>query len=163
MIMPKQLIRQMNLILEMVDEKKQMQPCGVDLSVKEIHRFVSKGTIDFTNEKRQVSKTEKIEFEEKVHLEKGIYKIVFNEYVKIPKDYAAMCLTRSSLLRCGANMEFALWDPGYEGRSESLLIVSNPFGIDIYKNARVAQMIFVKLEEQTDSLYSGVYKGENKK
>jgi dUTP pyrophosphatase len=146
--------------VEILDQS-QIQPAGIDLSIKEIHRFVSEGEIDFDNSKRRLSKTEKIEFEEKVHLKSGCYKIIFNEYVKIPSDSIALGFPRSSLLRCGADIHCAVWDPGYEGRSESLLIVHNHFGLVLHKNAKVLQLIFVKLEESSEKLYEGIYKKEN--
>ena len=106
---------------------------------------------------------QEIEFRnDEVHLAKGAYKVIFNEYVKIPNDAAALCFPRSSLLRCGATLECAVWDPGYEGRSEALLIVANEHGLDIKKNAKIGQLIFIKLSEAAKELYEGRYKGENK-
>src|SRR3989442_11332336 len=36
----------------------------------------------------------------------------------------------SSLLRVGCNVETAVWDAGYRGRSEALMTVVNPAGLD---------------------------------
>lgn len=94
-------------------------------------------------------------------LKKGAYKVVYNEVVDIPEDCAGLAFPRSSLLRCGAFIHCAVWDPGYRGRSESLLIVENEKGLRLKKNARLVQLVFMKLEEKAKSLYSGKYKGEN--
>jgi len=141
----------------------QFQPCGVDLTLKEVHEFASPGKIDYDNKERELSQTKRIIFpsDEWLHLPKGAYKIVYSEIVKIPADCCALGFTRSSLLRCGASIECAVWDPGYEGRSESLLIVDNPQGIKLKKYSRVLQLVFVKLTNHAKETYSGAYHKEN--
>jgi len=140
----------------------QAQPAGIDLTLKEVHELCDWGEIDFDNSKRKIPQTRKMEFEEgKIRLAPGCYKIIYNEYVRIPLDCAAFGFPRSSLLRCGADVRCAVWDPGYHGRSESLLVVHNPQGIVLHKDARVMQLVFVRLEEKADKGYDGKYKGEN--
>jgi dUTP pyrophosphatase len=134
----------------------------VDLSLKEVYSLESAGSIDFDNSGRELSETGRIEFSgDWVELKKGSYKIVYNEVVSIPGDCAALAYPRSSLLRCGAFIHCAVWDPGYKGRSESLLVVANENGIRLKRNARLVQLVFVKLEKAAESLYSGRYGGEN--
>ncbi len=70
-----------------------------------------------------------------------------------------MCFTRTTLLRSGAKLGCALWDPGFEGMAEVLLSVLNPNGIRLKKNARIAQIVFFKLEKEARDLYNGIYKG----
>jgi len=141
----------------------QFQPAGVDVTLNKILKFSTAGHIDFDNKERKISETETIEFEnEWITLPPGSYKVVFNEHVKIPQDAAALCLPRSSLLRSGITLECAVWDPGYEGRSEALLIISNPNGAKLKKNAKIGQMVFIKLSEAAKDSYKGVYQGENK-
>ena len=141
----------------------QFQPAGVDITLKKILKFASGGKIDFDNSQRKISETEEIQFEgEWAILPQGAYKVIFNEYVKIPQDAAAFCFPRSSLLRYGITLECAVWDPGYEGRSEALLLVNNPHGAHLKKNAKIGQLVFVKLSESAKDSYQGVYKGENK-
>jgi dUTP pyrophosphatase len=72
----------------------------------------------------------------------------------------ALARPRSSLLRCGVNIGTAVWDAGYSGRSQSLMLVYNPRGFRIQKNARVAQLIFMPLTTETEG-YSGKYQNEN--
>jgi dUTP pyrophosphatase len=87
--------------------------------------------------------------------------VVFNEIVNIPKDVAALARPRSSLLRSGATLETALWDPGYRGRSQSLLVVYNPFGLRLKRNARLMQLVFLRLDNEAEKVYTGKYQGEN--
>ncbi len=141
----------------------QFQPAGVDVTLKEVLRFSCSGNIDFDNSERKISDTESVPFEGGwAKLEPGSYKVIFNEYVRIPNDAAALCFPRSSLLRSGVTLECAVWDPGYEGRSEALLVISNPHGARFKKNAKIGQLVFIKLSEPAKETYQGVYKGENK-
>jgi dUTP pyrophosphatase len=161
MILPKQHLEKNN-ILEVL-HSSQYQPAGIDITLKEVYAFKSAGVIDFDNKERKISEVEPLAFEnDKVTLKPGAYKVIFNEYVRIPKDVAGLCMPRSSLLRCGVTLECAVWDPGYEGRSEALLLVKNEHGIHFKKNAKIGQMVFIKLSESATSLYEGRYKGENK-
>jgi len=143
--------------------KWQLQPAGVDLTVKEAHSFEDAGEIDFDNSKRRISKTKKLEWKGgKLHLKQGCYKIIYNEYVSIPIGCAAFGFPRSSILRCGADIRCAVWDPGYHGRSESLLVVHNQNGITLHERARVMQLVLLRLEEPAEKGYAGDYKGENR-
>ena len=149
------------LIKDSIDLEVQLQPAGVDLTVREIYSFESAGRIDFTNKERVLSKIKPLPFNKDgwLYLKPGVYLVRFNEIVNIPNDVIAIGKPRSSLLRMGAFMITAVWDPGYKGRSVSLLVVLNPHGIYIKKNARVLQLIFIKLRRKTES-YRGVYQFE---
>lgn len=142
--------------------KGQIQPCGIDLTVREIHEFEGAGEIDFSNAKRRISKTSPMSFSKggKIFLKCGSYKIIYNEHVKVPEDCCAFGFPRSSLLRCGADVRCAVWDAGYEGRSESLLVVHSKHGLLLHKNAKVAQLVFVRLEGKAKA-YRGRYLKEN--
>lgn len=162
MILPKEVLLSLSLVKDYINSS-QFQPAGIDLTLREIFSFKSAGKIDFDNKERKISDVAKIEFEnDEVKLLPGAYKVVYNEYVKIPQDCIALCFPRSSLLRSGVSLECAVWDPGYEGRSESLLLVSNPYGIILKRNAKLGQLIFLKLLQPTSYIYSGIYKGENR-
>jgi dUTP pyrophosphatase len=58
-------------------------------------------------------------------------------------------------------LETALWEPGYRGRRQSLLVVYNSHGLRLKRNARLMQLIFLRLEKEAEKLYSGKYQGEN--
>jgi dUTP pyrophosphatase len=162
MILPKQYLEETKPVD--VLHSSQFQPCGIDVTLREAYAFSSAGKIDFDNKERKISEVEPLGFGQgdDLVLKPGAYKVMFNEYVRIPKDAAAFCFPRSSLLRCGVSLECAVWDPGYEGRSEALLIVRNEHGVTLKRNAKIGQMVFLKLSEAAKTLYEGVYKGENK-
>ncbi len=166
MILPRQHLEEANIFENL--HSSQFQPCGIDITLKEVYRFKSAGLIDFDNRERRISDVEPVAFEPnegdegKVFLRPGAYKVMFNEYVRIPKNVAGLCLPRSSLLRCGVTLECAVWDPGYEGRSEALLIVRNEHGVGLKRRAKIGQMVFIRLAEDASHLYEGKYKGENR-
>jgi dUTP pyrophosphatase len=137
--------------------------CGVELTLQKIERFLTAGAVAFDNKERKLPETEPLNFDEMgwIELPAGSYLVTFNEIVNIPKDVAAMARARSTLLRCGATLETALWDPGYRGRSQSLLVVYNPLGLRLKKNARMMQLVFLRLEKEAEKLYAGKYQGEN--
>ena len=152
-----------HLVENQLDSAIQMQMCGIELTLQKIERFISSGKVAFDNKERKISDTMSIYFDETdwIYLEQGAYLVTFNEIVNVPRDMVAMARPRSTLLRSGVTIETALWDPGYRGRSQSLLVVHNSHGIKIKKNARLMQLIFMKLNSESEKDYSGVYQGEN--
>lgn len=147
----------------MIDPEAQTQMCGVELTLQRVERFLSAGVLAFDNKERKLPETEVVEFDVPgwTYLGPGAYLVTFNEIVDIPKDMAAIARPRSSLLRMGASLETALWDPGYRGRSQSLLVVYNSQGLRLKRNARLMQLVFMRLEKEADKAYSGIYQGEN--
>ena len=152
------------LIERMIDVNMQLQPNGVDLTLKTVEKIVGAGSIDFSNKDRKLSDTVKQDFDDDwLFLAPGQYKIIFNEIVHLPKDIMAIGAPRTSLIRCGVTVETGIWDAGYEGRSESLLVVLNEAGVRIKKNARVLQLVFIKLSKKiaAGDAYGGIYQSEN--
>ncbi|MCK9566472.1 MAG: deoxyuridine 5'-triphosphate nucleotidohydrolase [Methanothrix sp.] len=152
-----------NLVQSMIDPDTQTQMCGMEMTLQKIERFTSAGTVAFDNKERVLPETEPLDFDPSgwIALPAGSYLVTFNEIVTIPRDVAALARARSTLLRCGATLETALWDPGYRGRSQSLLVVYNPQGLRLKKNARLMQLVFLRLEKEAEKVYSGKYQGEN--
>ena len=157
----RKLITEYNLVTEYLDLDKQLQPSGFDLSLESVEAYLGGGAVDFSNRERVIADTRTIEPDSDgwINLEKGVYKVVYNEVVKMPLNVAAIARTRSTLLRNGAEVGTAVWDPGYEGRSSSMLTVHNPHGLRLKKDARVAQLIFFETGD-VEKGYSGVYQKE---
>lgn len=147
-------------VSNMIDPDTQTQMCGMELTVDKVEEFVGAGILDFDNSSRTLSPTIEVRQSEGLwFLDAGTYLITFREKVKIPKNACAIAQPRSSLLRMGVTMGTALWDPGYEGRGQSLLIVHNPYGFWMKENARLVQLVFLKLESEATKLYNGRYQG----
>ncbi len=152
-----------SLVEHMIDPDIQVQPNGIELTLQRVEIHEGSGSIAFDNSERKLPQTKAMDFDSDgwIHLSKGSYKIVFNEIVNIPKNIAAIAKPRSSLLRCGATVETAVWDAGYSGRSESLLVVFNESGFKIKKDARVLQLLFFRLNKEVGKGYAGRYQNEN--
>jgi len=152
-----------NLVESMIDPETQTQMCGVELTLQRVERFISAGALGYDNKERKLPETKEIEFDESewVYLGQGSYLVTFNEIVTIPRNVTALARSRSSLLRSGATLETALWDPGYRGRSQSLLVVHNIAGLRLKKNARLLQLVFMHLANDAERTYTGIYQGEN--
>jgi len=162
MVLTGQEIIKREIITNLINAENQVQPCGVDLTVAKIELYKGFGVIDFDNSHRALPRLEEAgRFNSIWHLGPGAYLVTFNEVVNVPADYMGLARPRSSLLRMGATMNTSVWDPGYEGRSQCMLVVHNTQGIKIHQNAKLLQIIFMPLEQQCEQTYQGVYQGEN--
>ena len=159
-----QLVRGTPALIEgAVEIAAQVQPNGVDLTLREVARYASAGAADFSNKGRVLSATEPLPFDDTggLHLGPGPYLVTFNEVVNLPRDLAALGRTRSSLLRSGVALHTAVWDAGYSGRSQSLMTVYNPHGFTIHRDARIMQLVFLRLEQPVAEGYAGAFLREN--
>ncbi|RLE55333.1 MAG: deoxyuridine 5'-triphosphate nucleotidohydrolase [Candidatus Methanomethylicota archaeon] len=165
LIIPGKELIKLGVVTNLISEEHQVQPAGIELTLRDVEEFEDAGYIDLKNIRRRISKCRKLSFDKegKIHLKQGAYKVRFNEVISVPENMVGIALPRSSLLRSGASIFSAVWDPGYKGRSESLLVVFNPHGITLERNARLMQIFFVKLSSKPHKVYSGVYQGENVK
>lgn len=159
------LIQEINLIEKYIDLETQLTPNGFDLTVLGISSFEASGALDFSNKERKIPEGKEILPQKENHqdqfgwwkLTKGAYKIKTNEVVNLPNDLIALAFSRTSLLRMGAFTQHGVWDAGFKGKGEFVLVVENPSGIKIKENARVAQLIFVPINKTTQG-YDGIYK-----
>jgi dUTP pyrophosphatase len=152
-IVTRQLVRNLRHVAQ------QQQPCGVDLTLRRISEWTSAATIDFDNTKRQAANISNLPFGNTSHtvtLRPGAYLIDFNETVQIPRNCMASVFPRSSLWRSGVGIEAGVVDAGYEGAMGALMDVKNPKGIVLYRNAKLAQIVFEEIGETVEG-YSGIY------
>ena len=152
-IVTRQLIRNLRHVAQ------QQQPCGVDLTLSQVSKWTSAATIDFDNTKRQAAQISNLPFDDINHtitLQPGAYLIDFNETVQIPRNCMASVFPRSSLWRSGVGISAGVVDAGYEGAMGALMEVKNPNGVVLYKNAKLAQIVFEEMGETLEG-YSGIY------
>ena len=142
----------------------QLQPNGVDLTLQSISAFGSRGHLGVVSSDRILPAITEVPFDSEgfATLEHGSYLLTLNEVVNLPLDLMALGRPRSTLNRCGVSIHSAVWDAGYSGRSQCLLVVYNPFGFQVEHNARVLQLVFVPLSQPVTKGYSGRYQGENR-
>jgi len=150
------------LIEGYINLEEQVQPNGIDLTLREVALLQSSGKITVKDSQRQMSNLAPLVFDglDFIDLMAGAYIVTYNEIVHLPKNIMALATPRSSLLRCGVTVNTAVWDAGYSGRSQSLMVVYNPQGFRLQRNARIVQLVFFQLTRETEG-YHGAYQREN--
>ena len=158
------LIKKQGLIKDYINLEVQLTPNGLDLTVAEIYEFESGGAIDFSNKERSIPQGRKIALKKKFRSDKfgwwilktGAYKIRSNESFNLPNDLIAIAFPRSSLLRSGSFTQTGVWDAGFKGKAEFILIVANKNGLKLKQNARIVQIIFSRINKSATG-YRGIY------
>jgi dUTP pyrophosphatase len=167
MILPGRTLISRNIISKVRSAKLQPQPCGIDLTLKRVLIWTSTGVVDFDNSQRKNAATKEVPFNSEtatkpsadfIDLSPGSFLVEFNEFVNTPLDIMGQLFVRSSLFRSGAIMSAGVMDSGYNGAVGALLQVLNPHGLRLYRDARLAQMVFHQMKESVEG-YSGTYQG----
>ena len=150
------------LIAGLVDREAQLQPNGIDLTLASVARFSGPGTLTRDNAGRRLPEIDDVPFNRNgmLRLLPGPYLVRFNETVNLPADCMAYARPRSSLLRSAVALHTAVWDAGYSGQGVALLVVYNPGGFALQRDARIVQLVFHRLERATADGYQGNYQGE---
>ena len=143
----------------------QVQPNGIDLSIDAIWRFVDEGVLGASSADRRLPDREELVFDAHgwLWLAPGTYGIRYAEWVEMPPDCGGLCFPRSTLLRMGLHVPTAVWDAGYAGRGEGLLLVTSPHGVRLQHDARIVQLVLFRLSEAPGSGYAGRYQHENRR
>jgi dUTP pyrophosphatase len=146
-----------------INLEEQIQPNGIDLTVQSVALIASPGQMGSAAEERRLSSHSPLQFDALGYLDlpTGCYVITFNEVLHLPNNVIALGKPRSSLLRCGVSVHTAVWDAGYSGRSQSLMVIYNPYGFRLSRNARVLQLVFFLLTRESAEGYQGIFQGEN--
>ncbi len=163
----KRLIEKNSLVSDYCDLETQLTPNGFDLTAARIYQFSQPGALDFSNKQRRIPQCQELIAQKAGPQDKsgwwslgpGIYKVLTNEKVKLPLDLIGLAFTRSSLLRMGAFTQTGVWDAGFEGQSEFVLVVTNPLGMQLKQNSRIVQLVFTKITE-TETGYNGIYQNK---
>ena len=159
-----ELIKEKGLITDYLNLDIQLTPNGFDLTAGSVFEFVSSGALDFSNKERVIPQAKEVLPEKKDpqdkfgwwNLKKGAYKIRTNEAFNLLNDLVVIASPRSSLLRMGAFTQTAVWDAGFKGKSEFILVVENSQGLRLKQNARIIQAMFIRINE-TNFGYQGIY------
>ena len=67
---------------------------------------------------------------------------------------------KNSIHCSGVALHTAVWDAGYSGRGMSLMVVYNPAGFRLERDARICQLVFHALTTATADGYAGAYQHE---
>jgi dUTP pyrophosphatase len=154
------------LLQECPDPCRQLQPNGIDVTVRSVASYspeAGAAAIGVSDADRILPGPTDLEFGcgGWLLLPSGHYVVTFNEVVNLPRWLMALGRPRSSLLRMGVSLHTAVWDAGYRGRSQALLVVHNAGGFRLQRNARIAQLVFFPLSAPDNRGYHGRYQREN--
>lgn len=153
-------------VVSPVDEDM-IQMHALDIRIDKVYRIVGGF---FIPEKGKTSQSKKEEMlpvvepalpmREIFSLTPGVYAFDAVQSVEMAEGEAGWLVPRSSLTRNGVDVRSALYDAGYKGGVNGIIVVHNPHGCSIERNARIAQFVIVKAE--TAKLYDGQYQGGKK-
>ena len=132
---------------------------GIRLHLDQVYSLESNGRLGVSG--RKLPEYHEIKAHSNIYrLGPGPYYVKYREWIEIPNGFIGLAIQRSSLIRMGATLYTAVWDPGYKGRGSGLLVVHNPHGIEIERGAQIAQLVFFKMTGTTRRTYNGYYQGE---
>ncbi len=143
-----------------LSEYSKITQAGIDLSVFKIEE-VGDGYVTFldkdkTNIPQSIYKEippEELDGKTFWILKPGVYSVTFNEGVELPLNCNAKITQRSSLYRTGNIIESPWFDAGYKCDNINTTMIINK-NVCIEKNARLAQIVFHPLTENTEG-YDG--------
>ena len=148
------------------DIERQLQPNGFDVTLRSMASYptgTGAAAIGVSDADRVLPEPAELDFgpDGWLILSPGHYLATFNEVVNLPRWLMALCRPRSSLLRMGVTLHTAVWDAGYSGRSQALLVVHHTDGFRLQRDARIAQLVFFPLSSPDAQGYDGRYQREN--
>ena len=160
------------IITNLVDEAIQQQ--GVDVRVKKIsvvgkhgheenYGYIPAKGKTIAPKATEIPPINMGDGKEYWELPMGYYEIEFEEGCNIPNHIAMYFKTRSSLVRCGAEILSGQFDAGFHTQNMGAFLKVN-IPITIEKGARVAQAILTETYEVgEDNLYNGQWQGDKQR
>ncbi len=76
------------------------------------------------------------------------------EYFRIPRDVLVLCIGKSTYARCGIIVNVTPLEPMWEGFITIEISNTTPLPAKIYANEGIAQLIFLKSEEECEISYA---------
>lgn len=138
-------------------DENAVQANGVDLSIGEL--FELEGLSVIGNDEYEKAKRREVGLVDgsyRVSLDSA-YVVVYGEKITIPENHVGLVFPRSRLMRCGLDVQTAVWDSGYSGVGEGGLVVGQD--ARLAEDLRVAQIVFIRTEELSEH-YDGSHQGE---
>lgn len=137
-------------------EDERVGPAGVDLGIDEVKKVT--GVVCLEDGEYQLPERATLDaYEGVVMIRSDPHIIVYDVKVEVPDDHIGFVLPRSRLMRSGWHLTTAVWEPGYAGNGEGLLMPMVEGLLDVTMS--VAQMVMVPVED-SGIVYDGVHQGE---
>lgn len=143
------------------DPEKGLQQQGIDVQVEAVHSLFGVGVVALEGTHIPERYPVKPDAEGSFRLDPGYYEIDLMEGVDVPKNRTLHFKTRSSLVRCGAQVFSGQFDAGFHTeKAGCFLHVIRPIVIE--KGARIAQAI-VFASNDVDNTYDGQFQGDKQR
>ena len=158
----KQIVEE-GIVIGACEEGVQQQ--GVDVRLKEVRKVNDNKVGYVPKEGKTVTPGgyELLAWDDIYELTPGYYEVEFEEGCDIPSNAAMYFKTRSSLVRCGAEILSGQFDGGFHTDNMGAFLKVN-IPIRIEKGARVAQMIVNETYEvNAEDLYDGQWQGDKQR
>lgn len=143
-------------------KEDRIQPNGVDLSIEGIYAMIGHPGLtdgEYNMPDRKLVATEFHDgYGDVYNLPFGPYIVEYNEIITIPDGHVGFVLPRSRLPRCGLFLTTAVWDQGYSGRGEGLLMNWMEMS-HIVSDVAIGQIVMMTAEEPSDK-YDGKHQNE---
>lgn len=141
-----------------------VQQQGVDVRIKEIWKVKDKfGYVPKEGKTTTPGNYLLLAWDDVYELFPGYYEVEFEEGCSIPDNAAMYFKTRSSLVRCGAEILSGQFDGGFHTDNMGAFLKVN-IPIKIEKGARVAQMIVNETYKVSDEdLYNGQWQNDKQR
>lgn len=143
-------------------ELESPEGAGFDLRLGKVHRISGEGYLGI-EERKTAESVEVMKYDEK---KSRVFSLLPGEQVlattmekvKMPDDLTANLWARSTLYRSGVILSGGNVAPGYEGELTFTLFNSGKAKVKIEMGARIAHILFFRVEGKTNS-YRGQWKG----
>ena len=137
---------------------------GVDLSVKEVSIIdISTGLIPSKNRKDKktvITDSLKLNATEQGtwDLTKGVYEIILEQSINIPKNCYGITYGRSSLHRCGCGIENGVFEPGYKADNMKCTLHVNNRHLFLEVGSYICQILLFEGDFNKDYKKEGQWK-----
>jgi dCTP deaminase len=158
----KEFLKSKRIIIRPFDEKTQLQPSSVDLTLGSsfrVFKHTEKPFIDPKNDKDTDSYTERVKVNEGkyfiIHPREFVLGSVL-EHIELPDDIVARLDGRSSIGRMGVvvHSTAGFVDPGYRGKLTLEITNLGKVPVALYPGMRICQISFQKLSSKCETPYN---------
>ncbi|MBU5293458.1 dCTP deaminase [Anaerosalibacter bizertensis] len=158
----KKMIEDKELIIDPIEEDRQIQPASVDIRLGRHFLKVDENRVESMCLQEEIEYIE-IESDEIIIPPNSFLLATTMEYIKLPNYLTAFVEGRSSIGRMGLFIQNAGWvDPGFEGEITLELYNANRLPIKLISGRRVCQLVFALMDKEALNPYDGKYQRQRR-
>lgn len=156
------MIENKELVIEPIEEDRQIQPASVDIRLGRHFLKVDENRVESMCLQEEIEYIE-IESDEIIIPPNSFLLATTMEYIKLPNYLTAFVEGRSSIGRMGLFIQNAGWvNPGFEGEITLELYNANRLPIKLISGRRICQLVFALMDKATLNPYDGKYQRQRR-